>query len=132
MLGSFRLSNRAFAVAPGATALVACAKRGSAFRFSLSEAATVVIAIQRGTPGVRKGRSCVKPSSRVKGKRCTRYAKVGQLTRSATAGPNEVTFSGRLGRRALKPGAYRATASATDAAGNRSETATAAFKIVRR
>jgi hypothetical protein len=43
-----------------------------------------------------------------------------------------VPFSGRLGRRALKPGRYRAVIAATDAAGNKSSTVTLTFRIVRR
>jgi hypothetical protein len=40
-------------------------------------------------------------------------------------------FSGRIGRRALAPGAYRALVRATDAAGNRSAAATVRFTVVR-
>ncbi|HET8821953.1 MAG TPA: hypothetical protein VFM57_10435 [Thermoleophilaceae bacterium] len=40
-------------------------------------------------------------------------------------------FSGRIGRRKLRPGVYRARFVAADAAGNRSRTATVRFRIVR-
>jgi hypothetical protein len=39
-------------------------------------------------------------------------------------------FSGRIGRRALAPGAYRAIVRATDAAGNRSAAATVRFTVL--
>jgi hypothetical protein len=44
---------------------------------------------------------------------------------------NSLKFSGRIGRRALRPGSYRATITATDAAGNKSRPKTLSFKIVR-
>jgi hypothetical protein len=128
---SFRLTNRKFEVAPGATPVAARAKRGSAFRFSLSEPAAVTIVIERAAPGVKSGKSCVKPSKRVKGRHCTRYIKVGELKRSGTDGANTVPFSGRIGRRALDPGDHRASIRATDDAGNASEKQTAAFEIAR-
>jgi hypothetical protein len=43
-----------------------------------------------------------------------------------------VAFSGRLGRRRLAAGRYRALLSATDAAGNRNRPARLAFRIARR
>jgi hypothetical protein len=47
-------------------------------------------------------------------------------------GSNSVKFTGRLGRRALKAGSYRASLTATDAAGNKSSRAAkATFKIVK-
>lgn len=74
----------------------------------------------------------LKPRRRLK-RRCTRYVRMGTLTRTKThEGANRVKFTGRLGRKALKVGAYRVVARASDAAGNRSKTRGAKFKIVRR
>jgi hypothetical protein len=42
-----------------------------------------------------------------------------------------VKFTGRIGRRALRPGAYRATVTAKDAAGNASKGSSARFTVVR-
>jgi len=39
--------------------------------------------------------------------------------------------SGKLGRRALRPGRYRATITATDAAGNRGRTRSVMIRIAR-
>ena len=47
------------------------------------------------------------------------------------AGQASIAFSGRIGKRALKPGTYRVEVSAKDAAGNRSKVSTARFRIVR-
>jgi hypothetical protein len=68
-------------------------------RFRLSERATVTLRLQR-----RVGRRY----------RTTR----GQLRRAGRAGVNTVRFSGRLGGRRLRPGAYRLVVTARDAAGN--------------
>jgi hypothetical protein len=126
---SFRLTNRKFQVTSDGTPVAARAKRGSAFRFSLSEPAAVTIVIERAAPGVKSGKSCLKPSKRAKGRHCTRYIKVGELKRSGIEGANSVPFSGRIGRRALEPGDHRASIRARDAAGNASEKETTAFEI---
>ena len=51
---------------------------------------------------------------------------------TSVAGANALPFSGRIGRKALKPGSYRAVLVAVDAAGNRSAAKTIAFKVVKR
>lgn len=73
-----------------------------------------------------------KPTRRNRSRRtCTRYKTVGRLTQNALSGSNTKPFSGRLKGRKLKPGRYRAKLTATDAAANRSNTATARFRIAR-
>jgi CSLREA domain-containing protein len=62
--------------------------------------------------------------------RCARFATKGALSRSAKLGANTVAFSGRVGRKALRPGAYRVRVTGTDAAGNHSRPAMAAFRVV--
>jgi hypothetical protein len=57
----------------------------------------------------------------------------GILTRRLkSAGAKRLAFSGRVGKRALKPGRYRMAITATDAAGNRSRTRVLKLTIVRR
>jgi hypothetical protein len=112
---SFRMSHRAFAVGRKRTPLSAARRRvpvGTAFRFTLSEAATVRIAIQR--------------------KRGRKWKTVGILNRRATARPKRVPFSGRLRRKALTRGRYRAALVATDHAGSRSKPRRLTFRVVRR
>jgi len=106
--------------------------RGTTFRFRLSEAARVVFAIERARPGRRiKGR-CVKPTrANARRPKCTRFAVAGRFAVAARAGANAKKFSGRIGRRALKPGRYRATLIATDAAGNGSAPKRLSFRVVR-
>jgi hypothetical protein len=108
-------------------------RKGTTFRFRLSEAARVVFAIRRARPGRRVKGRCVrpKPSNRRRPK-CTRFVATGRFAVTAAAGINAKKFSGRIGRRALKPGRYRATLTATDAAGNKSAPKRLNFRVVRR
>jgi hypothetical protein len=126
-------TNKVFAVGKASTPVSARKRKpkiGTTFRFTLSEASKVRLAVAQKLAGRRAGKSCRKPTKRSHGKRCTRLVKRGTLTRNATAGPNSVKFSGRIGRRALKPGRYRVTIIATDAAGNASKPAALSFRIV--
>jgi hypothetical protein len=133
VISQLTASNRVFAVGPTPTPLVARAKRGTTFRYSLSEPAVVRFTFQRGLPGRRKGGRCVKPTRALRrAKRCTRFKTAGGLRRSGAKGANRVPFSGRIGRRALKLGRYRALARATDSVGNKSNRASVTFRIVRR
>jgi hypothetical protein len=129
---AFKISHKRFRVARARTALVAKAvPKGTRFTFRLSARAVSRIRIERKLRGVRKGKRCVAPRKGLH-KRCTRYKRVGTLTRRHTkGGRNKVAFSGRLGKRALRPGSYRATLVATDAGGHRSKPLRVSFAIVR-
>jgi len=109
------------------------ARRGTAFTYTLSEAATVRIVITQRRSGRRQGIRCVAPRRSLRKKaKCTRIAPKGTLTRISKLGRNRVAFSGRIGSKALRPGTYSATITATDAAKNTSGPKTISFKIVRR
>jgi hypothetical protein len=130
-IGGTKTDPPVFAVAPGATPTMAV-RRGTRFRFRLTEPATVGLRIEKALPGRRVGRSCRKPSRRRGGKRCTRWRHAGTLVRrNRPAGANTVPFSGRIGRKALRPGRYRVVLTAQDAAGNRSKPSRARFRVVR-
>ncbi len=101
-----------FRVAARSTATVARTRRGTRIRYALSEPAAVTLRIQRAARG-------------------RRWARVGTLRRSASAGASRVAFSGRIGRRALRPGTYRLIVEARDAAGNASLAAPKVFRVVR-
>jgi hypothetical protein len=133
-LSALGLTNKTFAVGPAATPVsLARAKKGTTFVYSLSEPARTAITIEQSTTGRRKGKSCVKATKKNrKAKKCTRYVRVGALERSGANGANAVPFSGRIGKKALKPGAYRASFVAVDAAGNKSKPKTVGFKIVKK
>jgi len=134
-LANVSLTNRTFRVGKQSTATSAAKRRrapvGTTFRFALDKPASVAIEIGQALPGRRSGRRCVKPTKRLaRKKRCTRLVRRGTLTRSAEPGPNSAPFSGRIGRRALKPGQYRASIVAT-AGGLASKPSVLRFRVVR-
>jgi len=128
------LTNRRFRVGGKATA-VAAAKVpiGTAFHLTLSAAASLQIMITRTAPGLRHGHSCLAPTNELKrahAERCARTLTLATLTRTGEPkGADSVSFSGRIGQRALPAGAYQAVLSASDAAG-RSRPVTLGFTIV--
>jgi hypothetical protein len=124
-----------FRVGAKPTAVAAAKKRrapiGTTFRFALDRAATVTITIGRSTAGRRSGKRCVKPTKRLtQNRRCTLVVKAGVLTRHGKPAGNTVAFSGRVGRRALRPGSYVATFVAR-AGGKSSAPKVLRFKVVR-
>ena len=129
-----RLTNKRFRVARKPTAITARrAPRGTVIRFTLSAPAKLRIAITRSAPGLRRGRLCSAPTPTLKrrhAKRCVRTVVVGTLTRAGErSGPGRLPFTGRIGRRALGPGAYRALLIASNQEG-RSSPVALAFVIV--
>lgn len=136
VLSGLSLSAKTFRVGKAATAISANARRrkvptGTTIRFRLDKAATVAIKIERSLPGRKRGKRCVAPTKKLKrAKRCTRYVKMGTLTRKGLAGADKVTFSGRIGKRALKPGRYRMTL-VPSASGATGSSKAIKFKIVR-
>lgn len=135
-VSSLEVSPSTFAVAKGPTAVLASARRhrGTRIEFKLSETAKVVIAFARKRTGIKLGKSCFAPSRKHRhGEACTRYLPAGSLVRrSEPAGAVGIAFTGRLGRKALSPGRYRLTLTATDPSGNASKQSTATFTIVNR
>jgi PKD repeat protein len=106
------LTNTRFRVGTRPTAVAAKAKRGTSFKFTLKAPAKVTITIKRRAAGARS-------------------IKVGTLTRAHLPnGRNTIAFSGRIGKRALNPGAYTATLSARNAKG-RSKPTSVKFSIVK-
>jgi CSLREA domain-containing protein len=107
-------TNPVFAVSLRAAA-AGRVRTGTAFRFTLSEAARVSLRIARKPPG--RG-----------------WRGVRTFFRDGAAGSNTIRFSGRVlvgGRpRALPPGRYRVRLQAADGAGNRSAPATIRFRVV--
>lgn len=142
-VSGYRVGARRFTVARAATpvdAVAAAVPRGTSFLYTLSEAARVRLAIARAERGVRVGRACRKATRRLlaqlrrkkhRVRRCARYVRTGKLIRTSRQGANRVPFSGRIGKRALKPARYRTTLVATDAVGNASAPRNVTFQIVR-
>jgi extracellular elastinolytic metalloproteinase len=104
------------------------------FKFTLSEAATASIAIDRSETGRRvRGRCRAAKRSLRRRPHCTRSVRIGSVVkRNLRAGVQRVRFSGRVRSHALRVGVYRASVVATDPGGNRSRAARVTFRIVRR
>ena len=128
-LTALSVTNARFAVAAARRPRV---KRGTAFRYRLSEPARVTFTIRRRTIGRRVAGKC-RPLTRKNRKRrmCIRFKRVGRFAATAKAGRNRTKFSGKLRGRRLRRGRYRAVAVATDTAGGRSTRRSVAFRIVR-
>jgi uncharacterized repeat protein (TIGR01451 family) len=109
------------------------AHRGTTFVYRLSEPARVLFTIQRVLPGRRVGNRCVKVTRANRGKKkCNRYTLMGRFAHDGSAGKNTKSWSGKIGRKKAVPGRYRATLTATDAAGNKSAPRRIRFRVVRR
>ena len=104
--------------------------RGTRIRWRLSEPARVTFRVDRVRPGFRRGSRCVAARPR-RGtvRRCTRHVPAGSLVRTSAAGNRTLRFRGVLRRRPLAAGAYRLSAQARDAAGNRSRVRRAQFTV---
>jgi hypothetical protein len=135
-LAAVSMTNRVFAPveakASAARARRARVKRGTTFRYKLSEPATVTIGIQRKVSGRRVHGHCAKATRRNRRhRRCTRWVTVGTLHAAKQAGQQSTPFTGRFRRKALTPGHYRARIRARDTQGARSRERRLSFKIVR-
>jgi VCBS repeat-containing protein len=133
---SASLTNTTFRVnakgAPTTLVTAKAAKKGTKFVYTLSEKARVLFTIQSRRTGRSVGGKCVKTTKKNKGqKHCTRFVKLGSFAQNGAAGANTKSFSGKLGRKGLKPGRYRAVLTAKDASGNASKAKRLSFKVVR-
>jgi hypothetical protein len=132
-LSKVSMTNSVFApVAAQASRRRKAIKRGTTFRYILSEPATVTIAIERRARGRRSGKRCLKPNRRnARHRACKRWVRAGTLRAAEQAGRQSTGFSGRFGKRALAAGRYRARVRAKDPLGARSVERRLAFRIVR-
>lgn len=131
-LSDLALTRKRFRVGSALTP-VAAAKAGTTLLYTLDEAASVEIGVQRAVRGRRKGSRCRAGGGA--GKRCTAWKTQATLTRAAAAGANRLAFSGRIGTagltKRLAPGRYRFSLRAADGSGNRSGARRIAFRVVR-
>jgi hypothetical protein len=129
-VSGLKLSPAAFAAAVRGGS-VRSAKRvvGTRVSYRLDAGALVTFRVRRARPGRRAsdGR-CVAPTRKNRrARRCTRLAPVkGSFSQSASAGTNSFHFTGRIRRKALKPGSYRLVGTPKGGTAGR-----AAFRIVR-
>jgi hypothetical protein len=106
---------------------------GTTITYTLSEAARVTFTVQRYRPLSRVCRRRLARTARHRtGPRCRRWISLkGRFATTSAAGPASVRFTGRLRRRALRPGRYRLVIRARDAAGNVTRARRVVFRIVR-
>jgi hypothetical protein len=107
-------------------------KTGAKVSYRDSQAATTIFTVARILPGRKSGKRCVKPTARNRGaKRCTRFVRVrGSFSHVDVAGKNSFRFTGRVRRKALKPGRYR-LGGRPRAAGKAGNTVSVRFRIIR-
>lgn len=138
-LTEYGLSRLTFAAASRGDSVVAVKRRkrpkvGTHVRYTLSEPATVVFAVERAVKGRKVRGRCRKPTSKNRrAKRCTRYVKLqAGFTHAGVRGRNRFKFTGRLSGRRLRPARYRLVATAHDAVGNDSQPKGVKFRLARR
>lgn len=108
------------------------ASTGAAFGYTLSEPASVGFTIERLSKGRRVNGKCVKPKRKNRGRKaCTRARPLGSFDRKSSRGPSSQRFSGKIGRKRLKPGRYRATLEAVDASSNASLPRRIGFRVLK-
>jgi hypothetical protein len=88
--------------------------RRSSVSYGLSESARVVVKVQRRLAGKRP-----------------RYRTLGTVAKPAKQGANRLKLSRRIRAKDARPGRYRAVIVAIDAAGNRSASKAATFRVAR-
>jgi hypothetical protein len=114
---------------------VAAVRTGTTIRFTISEPATVRLRFRREAPGRLVAGRCRRPTRLNRSRRrCTRLLAVrGSVSLPVQAGARRIRFAGRLSaRRRLKPGRYRMTLTARDAAGNVSTPDRVRFRLLPR
>ena len=108
VISKLSITNKKFRVGPGPTVIATKSPVGTRFKLTVSEPATLKIALQRLLPGRRVKGKCVAPRrSNRKKPRCTRTQGKGTLTRAGLNGAVSIPFSGRVGKKKLPAGATR-------------------------
>ena len=142
-LSKLSLKPKKFAVAKKPTAKVAAKKKGkkkspkgTKIRFTLNRDADVAFTIEKRTVGRKVKGKCVKAKKGrkvPKKKRCARWVPAGKLTRaSQPAGARTLYFSGRIGKKKLRPGGYRVALQATATSGTSPVSKPLPFTVLRK
>lgn len=107
-------------------------KQGFNFKLTSDKAGTATITFTKSAKGKKNGKNCAKPSKKLaKKKNCTRWVTVkGSLSLPVVAGANSLKFNGKVGKRKLGAGTYRATVVVTSATGYQSNPVTKTFKVL--
>jgi hypothetical protein len=105
---------------------------GTKYTFTLSAAANVTLTFDRLAPGRKTGHKCLAPTRHNRRHHaCTRTLAAGQLPIAGQAGPNTVTFEGKIPKhKPLSPGRYTVVISASNAGGTSAPSTPLRFTIV--
>ena len=131
---SLTLSPRNFAAAAkGGTVGKVTPRKGTNVRYTISESAKARFIVTKARVGRRVSGECRKQTAKNRRARhCTRYVRLrGSIVLDAAQGKNRFGFTGRWGGKTLRPGLYKAIATATDAKGIAGKPKVARFRIVR-
>jgi hypothetical protein len=104
-------------------------KRIYKFLLKFSELSTTRVVVERPIRGIRRGKRCVKARRGAKGKRCTRWQRIGTVSSGSPLSTVTLRAKGKLAKRLRKGGRFRARGTATDRAGNSSSQRTLKFQI---
>ncbi len=105
-------------------------KSKTTLTFTLSEPATVTITFALKSAGKKHGKSCVKPTAKLrKAKSCTRLVTKATLTKALPKGAAKLSLTKKVGTRTLSKGAYTLTVTAVDAAKNKGKATTASLTV---
>ena len=129
------LARSKFPAAPSGPSVRAAKHRsyGTVVTYNLDRAGSVTFTVSQRQAGRRGAhRRCVKPTKRNrKARRCARTVTLhGSFVERGEAGANSFRFTGRLGHKALKPGAYRLVATPTSGR-LKGRSLNASFRIVK-
>lgn len=126
-LSCLKLKPAAFRAARSGASI---ARAGTEISYHVLGASVTRFKVDRLVPGIVRARRCVSVQRRVKGRpHCTRVvALASSFTHTGSAGANRFRFTGRIGGRALPPGAYRLDATPTRTTGGVGPAATRGFR----
>lgn len=129
------LSPASFRAAPSGPSARSAKRQsyGTVVTHNLDRAGRVTFSVTQRQAGRRGAHGrCVKPTARNrKARRCTRTVTLrGSFAQAGKAGVNKFRFTGRLARRALKPGRYRLNATPTSGR-LKGRTVGVAFRVVK-
>jgi hypothetical protein len=136
VISAFTSSQARFRVSRNGAVISKHAAVGTTVGVSLSETSTVNFTVVRQSSGRLVGGTC-KPATHTNhaAKKCVRSIATKSFTRSLPVGASSFAFSGRYALAgkdvSLKPGRYKMTGVATDAAGNKSAPNSLSFQIVK-
>ena len=131
-----RVLPSAFSAARSGPSVTQRRTRGAKVSYSVAAGAAVRFTVRQARTGRRKGSGkaarCVSATrANRKAAKCTRtVTRAGSFTQTAKRGTNSFRFTGRLGGRPLKPGAYTLVATPRAASGT-GRSATSRFRITR-